>query len=129
MDNNQSETYRLFETKSHIHSLLINFIERLFTNFLHSDLYLSELIEQYPQFLHIFYGHFLPFLIQNLHCFFQFHLEKTLKSSVEILATIFQIACSSTRNETSCLLCIDLLKTNPINLNQVSDERTKERLK
>jgi hypothetical protein len=55
MDNNHSETYRLFETKSLIHSILINLIETLFTNFLHSDTYLSELIEQYSRFMDILF--------------------------------------------------------------------------
>ncbi|UJR25406.1 hypothetical protein I4U23_006753 [Adineta vaga] len=105
MTNNQSETYRLFETKSSIHSVLINLIETLFTNFLHSDNYLSELIEQYAHFLHIFYGHFIPFILQNLNSLFDLSMDKCLTSSFDILATIFQIACTSQINEQHCSLC------------------------
>jgi len=119
MNNNHSETYRLFETKSLIHSILINLIETLFTNFLHSDTYLSELIEQYSRFLHIFYGHFIPFILQNLHCLFDIKIDKCLNSSFDILATIFQIACSCQSNEQDCLLCIELIHNNT-NLNLVS---------
>ncbi|CAF0972350.1 unnamed protein product, partial [Adineta ricciae] len=114
MTNNQSETYRLFETKSCIHSVLINLIETLFTNFLHSDNYLSELIEQYAHFLHIFYGHFIPFLLQNLNCLFDLPIDKCLNSSFDILATIFQIACSSQINEQHCSLCHE--STNNLNI-------------
>ncbi len=120
MNNNQSETYRLFETKSLIHSILINLIESLFTNFLHSDTYLSELIEQYSRFLHIFYGHFIPFILQNLNCLFDITMEKCLNSSLDILATIFQIACSSQSNEQQCLLCNEFIHNNKLNLNLVS---------
>jgi hypothetical protein len=121
MDNNHSETYRLFETKSLIHSILINLIETLFTNFLHSDTYLSELIEQYSRFLHIFYGHFIPFLLKNLNCLFDIHIEKCLNSSLDTLATIFQIACSCQTNEQHCLLCMELINNNnQTNLNLVS---------
>jgi len=119
MNNNHSETYRLFETKSLIHSILINLIETLFTNFLHSDTYLSELIEQYSRFLHIFYGHFIQFILQNLYCLFDIKIDKCLNSSFDILATIFQIACSCQSNEQDCLLCIELIHNNT-NLNLVS---------
>ena len=112
MDNNHSETYRLFETKSQIHSTLINLIEILFNNFLHSDTYLSELIEQYSRFLHIFYGHFIPFIFENLNCLFDIQIDQYLKSSLDILATIFQIACSSPSNEQCCLLCIETIDKN-----------------
>lgn len=107
MANNQSETYRLFETKSTIHSTLINLIETLFTNFLHSDIYLSELIEQHSRFLHIFYGHFVPFLLQHLNCLFDLSMEPCVNSSFEILATIFHVACSSPASEQHCLLCAE----------------------
>jgi hypothetical protein len=121
MDNNHSETYRLFETKSIIHSILINLIETLFTNFLHSDTYLSELIEQYSRFLHIFYGHFIPFMLQNLNCLFDLTIDKCLNSSLDILATIFQIACSGQSNEQHCLLCDELTNNNnTATLNTVS---------
>jgi hypothetical protein len=119
MNNNQSEIYRLFETKSTIHSILINLIEILFTNFLHSDTYLSELIEQYSRILHIFYGHFIPFILQNINCLFDITIEKCLISSFDILSTIFQIACSSQFNEQHCLLCNELIHNNS-NLNLVS---------
>lgn len=119
MDNNQCETYRLFETKTHIHSILISFIENLFTNFLHNDNYLSEFIEQYPQVLHVFYGHFIPFLLANVHCLFDVHVEKSLKSSCEILATIFQIACSTTINEQNCLLCVEPMNSNLVSVSQL----------
>jgi hypothetical protein len=107
MNNNHSETYRLFETKAIIHSTLINLIEILFNNFLHSDTYLSELIEQYSRLLHIFYGHCVPFLLKNLTCLFDMTIDKCLNSSLDILATIFHIACSSPINEQPCLLCVD----------------------
>jgi hypothetical protein len=116
MDNNHSETYRLFETKFLIHSILINLIETLFTNFLHSDTYLSELIEQYSRFLHIFYAHFIPFILQNLNCLFDIStIDKCLNSSLEILATIFQIACSCQSHEQQCLLCMELTNNNTVN--------------
>ncbi|CAF1478989.1 unnamed protein product, partial [Rotaria sordida] len=117
MDNNHSKTYRLFETKSTIHSILINLIETLFTNFLHSDIYLSELIEQYTRLLHIFYGHFIPFILQNLNCLFDITIDKCLNSSLDILATIFQIACSCQSNEENCFLCIELTNNHNTNLN------------
>ncbi|CAF0806289.1 unnamed protein product [Adineta steineri] len=117
MNNNQSETYRLFETKSTIHSILINLIETLFTNFLHSDIYLSELIEQYSRFLHIFYGHYIPFILQNFNCLFDLTIDKCLNSSFDILATIFQIACSCQPNEQHCLLCNELTNNDNIKLN------------
>jgi hypothetical protein len=120
MDNNHSETYRLFETKSLIHSILINFIEIIFTNFLHSDTYLSELIEQYSRFLHIFYGHFIPFIFKNFNCLFDINIDKCLNSSLDILATIFQIACSCQSNEQYCLLCSELINNNNTNLNLVN---------
>ena len=120
MENNQSEAYRLFETKSSIHSILINSIEYLFTNFLQSDTYLSELIEQNSSLTHVFYGHFIPFIFQNLHCLFHINIDKCLSSSLEILATIFHIACSSsTSNEQHCSLCNELLRNPKINLNLV----------
>ena len=112
MNNSQSETYRLFETKSIIHSALINFIETLFTDFLHNDNYLGELIEQYPRFLHIFYGHLIPFLLSHLVCLFDATIEKCLKSSFEILATIFQIACSNLSNDCRCSLCLETTKNS-----------------
>ena len=125
MDNNQSETYRLFETKSSIHSILINLIERLFTDFLHSDTYLSELIEQYSRFVHVFYGHCIPFLLQNFTCLFDLPMEKCLNTSFEILATIFQIACSSPASEQHCLLCSELIqKNNHHHWNLVSDDHS-----
>lgn len=119
MDNNHSKTYRLFETKAIIHSTLINLIETLFTNFLHSDTYISELIEQYSQFLHVFYGHFIPFTLQNLNCLFDVTVDKCLNSSLDILATIFQVACSGQSNEDNCSLCIELKAQKNINLNLV----------
>ena len=128
MDNNHSETYRLFETKSSIHSILINLIETLFTNFLHNDTYLSELIEQYSKFLHIFYGHFIPFILKNLNCLFNINIDKCLNSSFDILATIFQIACSSQINEQQCLLCLELInQNNKTNINLVC--LTKKRIR
>ncbi|CAF2092165.1 unnamed protein product [Rotaria magnacalcarata] len=117
MDNNQSKTYRLFETKSTIHSMLINLIETLFTNFLHSDSYLSELIEQYSRFLHIFYGHFVPFILKNMNCLFDTTIDKCLNSSLDILATIFQIACSCQSNEENCSLCSESNNNTNLNLN------------
>ena len=120
MDNSHSETYRLFETKSIIHSMLINLIEMLFANFLHGDTYLGELIEQHSRFLHVFYGHFIPFVFKNFNCLFDITVDKCLSSSLNILATIFQIACSCPSNEQRCLLCIESVK-NDANLNQVSE--------
>ena len=119
MDNNQSETYRLFETKSLIHPILINLIETLFTKFLHSDSYLSELIEQHSRFLHIFYGHLVPFLLKNLICLFDMTIDPCLKSSFDILATIFQIACSSPLTDQRCQLCLESATTET-NLTAVS---------
>lgn len=121
MENTQSETYRLFETKSSIHSILINFIENLFTNFLQSDTYLSELIEQNSSLAHVFYGHFIPFIFQNLHCLFHFNIDKCLISSLEILATIFHIGCSapSSSNEQHCSLCHEVLRSPKIHWNSV----------
>ena len=123
MDNSHSETYRLFETKSIIHSMLINLIEILFANFLHGDTYLGELIEQHSRFLHVFYGHFIPFIFKNLNCLFDITVDTCLSSSLDILATIFQIACSCPANDQRCLLCIESVK-NDANLNQVSENRS-----
>ena len=115
LDNNHNETYRLLETKSIIHSVLINLIEILFTNLLHHDTYLSELIEQYSQMFHIFYAHFIPFIFQNLNCLFDISMEKCLNSSLNILAMIFQIACCQ-QNEQQCSLCIEVLNNKHSNV-------------
>ena len=125
MDNNHSETYRLFETKSIVHSTLINLIETLFNNILHSDTYLSELIEQHSRLLHIFYGHFIPFLLQNLHCLLNIFIEPALKSSFEILSTIFHIACANQSNERRCSLCL-VTTNNETNLNLVRRNTNEE---
>lgn len=122
MDNNQSKTYRLFETKSTIHPVLINLIETLFTNFIHSDTYLSELIEEHLRLLHIFYGHFIPFIIKNMNCLLDITMDKCLNSSLDILAAIFQIACSCQSNEESCSLCNELKTNNNANHNLVSEK-------
>ncbi len=114
INNNHNETYRLLETKSIIHSVLINLIELLFTNLIHSDTYLSELIEQYPQFFHIFYAHFIPFVFQNFNCLFDIPIDKCLNSSFDILAMIFQHACCQP-NEQTCSLCIELLTNKNFN--------------
>lgn len=120
LDNNHSETYRLFETKSIIHSILINLIEILFNNFLHSDTYLSELIEQHPRLLHIFYGHLIPFLFKHLDCLFDQIIEPSVKSSFEILATIFHIACANGQSsERICSLCLDSKTNNETQMNLV----------
>ncbi|CAF1004854.1 unnamed protein product [Adineta steineri] len=116
MDNNHNETYRLFETKSVIHSILINIIEILFTNLIHSDTYLSELIEQYIQFFHIFYAHFIPYVFQNFNCLFDISNDKCLNSSFNILAMIFQRACCQ-QNESKCSLCIELLNNKNYSIN------------
>ena len=112
MDSNHTKSYRLFETKSIVHSILIDLIETLFTNSLHSDTFLSELLEQYSRFLHIFYGHFIPFILNNLNCLFDMTISKCLNSSFDILATIFQIACSSQSKEENCSLCIESANNN-----------------
>ena len=114
MANNPNETYRLFETKSIIHSTLLNLIEVLFTNLVHSDTYLSELIEQYSQFFHLFYAHFIPFIFRNMNCLFDISIDKSLNSSLDILAMIFQLACCQ-QNERECSSCIELLNNENSN--------------
>jgi hypothetical protein len=116
MENNSNETYRSFETKSIIHTVLINLIEILFTNLIHSDTYLCELIEQYSQFFHVFYAHFIPFIFQNFNCLFDISIDKSLNSSLDILAMIFQIACCQ-QNVRECSLCIELLNNKNANSN------------
>jgi hypothetical protein len=111
MDDN--EIYRLFETKSIIHLVLINLIENLFTNLIHSDIYLSELMKEYSQFFHVFYAHFIPFIFQNMNCLFNISNEKYLNSSFDILAMIFQIGCCQQR----CSLCIELLNNEKFTCN------------
>ncbi|UJR23498.1 hypothetical protein I4U23_026496 [Adineta vaga] len=117
INNNPNETYRLFETKSILHTILINLIETLFTNVLHNDTYLSELIEQNSQYFHIFYAHFLPFLFQNFHCLYDIPLDKCLISSMNILAMIFQRACCL-QHDFKCSLCNELFQNSNVNFNQ-----------
>ncbi|CAF1468637.1 unnamed protein product, partial [Adineta ricciae] len=117
MNNNPNETYRLFETKSIIHSVLISLIETLFTNLLHSDTYLSELMEQNSRYFHIFYAHFLPFLFENFYCLYDIPMDKCLNSSLDILAMIFQRACCL-QQDSQCLLCNDLYADQTSSFNQ-----------
>lgn len=112
MDDNHHQTYRLFETKSVIHSVLLQLIETLFNDLRHGDTYLNELIEQYPSFLHTFYAHFLPFLLRNLHCLFDVPIDRCLNSSMEILAMVLQRACSA-----QCSCCAELAKSKNFNFN------------
>ena len=112
-----SETYRLFETKSAIHSVFIQLIEVLFNNPLHDETYLSELIKEYRQIFHMFYGHFIPFILRNLHCLLDISMEKYVNSSLEILAMIFQIGCCQPTNEQECSLCIEFYQNEKIDSN------------
>jgi hypothetical protein len=113
---NPNEIYRLFETKSTIHSVLINLIENLFINLIHNETYLIELIKEYPRIFHMFYAHLIPFSFRNFHCLFDISIEKYLNSSLDILAMIFQIACCQ-QNEQDCSLCMELFNKENINLN------------
>ena len=108
-----SETYRLFETKAAIHSVLVKLIENLFTNPIHDETYLSELIKEHRQIFHMFYGHFIPFILRNLHCLLDISMEKCLNGSLEIVAMIFHIACCQPM-EQGCSLCIELFKNENI---------------
>lgn len=104
-----SETYRLFETKAAIQSILMKLIENLFTNPIHDETYLSELIKEYRQIFHMFYGHFIPFILRNLHCLFDISMEKSLNGSLEIVAMIFHIACCQPMQQ-ECSLCNELFQ-------------------
>ncbi|CAF3426598.1 unnamed protein product [Rotaria sp. Silwood1] len=114
MNNNCNETFRLFETKSMINSLLMKLIEILFINLIHNDTFLSELMEQYSQVFHQYYGHFIPFIFQNFDCLFDISTNKCLNSSLNILAMIFQVACCQ-EYEPECSLCIELLNNKNSN--------------
>ncbi|CAF0888901.1 unnamed protein product [Rotaria sordida] len=116
MNNNYNETYRLFETKSMINSLLMKLIEILFTNFINNDTFMSELMEQYTQIFHQYYAHFIPFIFQNFDCLFDISIDKCLNSSLNIVAMIFQIACCQ-QYEQECSLCIELLNKKNSNSN------------
>jgi len=113
---NSNENYRLFETKSIIHSVLINLIENLFINLIHNEIYLSELIKEYPRIFHVFYAHLIPFIFRNFHCLFDITIDRCLNSSLDILAMIFQIACSQ-ENERECSLCMELFNKENFNFN------------
>jgi hypothetical protein len=114
--DNPNETYRLFQTKSIIHSIFINLIENLFTNLIQNDLYLSQLMQEYKEIFHGFYAHFIPFIFRNIHCLLDVSIEKCLNSSLEILAMIFQIACCQ-ENEGKCSLCTELVNNENFNVN------------
>lgn len=116
MNNNHNETYRLFETKSAISSLLANLIEILFSNFIHNDTFLCELMEQYSQIFHQYYAHFIPFIFQNFNTLFNIPSDKCLDSSFNMLAMIFQIACCQ-QHDQQCLFCIEFLNKKNTNSN------------
>lgn len=111
-----SETYRLYETKSAIQSILIQLIENLFNTPIHDETYLSELIKDYRQIFHMFYGHFLPLILRNLHCLLDISVEKHVSSSLDILAMIFQIGCCQSNAE-ECSLCTELCQNELIDSN------------
>ena len=101
-----NRTARLFQTKAMIQPGLLSLIEILFTDLRHIDTFLSESIEQYPRLLHVFYAHFIPFIIEHLHCLFDVPIDMSLTSSLRTLASIFAIACRES-NEFSCSLCVE----------------------
>jgi len=113
-----NETCRLFETKSVIHSALINLIENLFTKLIHDESYLSELMKEHTQIFHMFYAHFIPFIFRNLHCLFDLSIDKCLNSSLDMIAMIFQVACSQQNDQgQGCSLCIELLNNETLDYN------------
>lgn len=111
-NNSLYENYRLFETKSSIHTILIQFIDYLFQNLIHYDLYLNELIKEYSEIFHIFYGHYIPFILQNISYLFDLSDNQSLHNSFDILANIFHIGCYQQQqlNKYQCVLCVDLIK-------------------
>ncbi|CAF3432092.1 unnamed protein product [Rotaria socialis] len=113
-NNNHDETFRLFETKAMINSLLINLIETLFKNLIHNDTFFNELMEQYSPVCHQYYAHFIPFIFQNIDCLLDVSIDKCLNNSLSILSMIFQIACCQ-QAEQECLLCNELLNSKNSN--------------
>lgn len=114
INNSHNETFRLFETKAFINSVLINLIEVLFTNVINSESFFNELMEQYPQVCHQYYTHFIPFIFENFDCLFDIPMDKCLNSSLSILSMIFQIAgCKQYQQE--CALCAELINNKNSN--------------
>ena len=109
IDNNPGIKARLAKTKSSIDSSLIHLIDALFTNLPQSNnTYLMELIAQQPRLLHIFYAHFLPFLLRNLHCLLDVPVDRCMSSSLDVLAMIFRVACCQHEGP-PCSFCQDTM--------------------
>jgi hypothetical protein len=104
IDADSHQLARLFQSKSMIHAVLIKLIDVVFTDLCHSDTFLSELLEQYPRLMHVFYAHFLPWIIQHMHCLFDQPIDTCLNSSLDIVATMFAVACRKS-SPSFCSLC------------------------
>jgi len=115
---NLDETYRLFETKLSIQIIVNQLIEYVFTNLLHNEIFLTELIREYHEMTHGFYAHMIPFIIRNLNYLFEISLEKYLIHSLDSLAMIFQIACCEQNENPCCSLCKKMLNNEKYQLNK-----------
>ncbi|CAF1028809.1 unnamed protein product, partial [Didymodactylos carnosus] len=101
-----SDTCRLYETKLLINVHLLTLIENIFVN---SDEFILKYFigdESFIyEFFHLFYAHFIPFIIHSLNCLLDLQPNPCLESSFEIISILIQLGCYPTEGHFFCSLC------------------------